>query len=59
MSDTKRFESVVNAAMEKVYSNSEIAAIEVAGMIGMLAGAHKYEMEELRKTYERERGRCE
>lgn len=56
MSETESFESIVSAAMEKVYSNNEIAAIEVAAILGMLAGAHEREMAELRKTYEREIG---
>ena len=59
MSETVSFESIVNASMKKVCSNNEIAAIEVAAMLGMLAGAHEREMKELRKTYERERGRYE
>lgn len=41
---TESFESIVNAAMEKVYSNGEIAAIEVAGILGMLSGAHYREI---------------
>lgn len=57
MSEAKSFESIVKAAMEEVFSNDEIAAIRVAAILGMLAGAHEREMEELRKTYERDRGR--
>lgn len=59
MSNTDGFESIVSAAMEKVRSNNELAAIEVAAILGMLAGAHEREMAELRKTYEREMGRYE
>ena len=59
MSDTKSFKSIVNDAMEKVYSNHEFTVFDVAAILGMLSGAHDYEMEELRKTYERERERYE
>ncbi len=57
MSETVSFESILNAALEKVYSNNEISAIDVAAILGMLAGAHVREMEELRRTCVREEGR--
>ena len=41
---TESFESIVNAAMEKVHGNYEILAIEVAGMLGTLLGAHDREI---------------
>lgn len=44
MSDTESFESIVNAAMEKVHGNYEIEAIEVAGILGTLSGAHDREI---------------
>lgn len=45
---TESFESIVNAAMEKVHGNYEIKAIEVAGILGMLLGAHDREIAQAR-----------
>lgn len=50
MSDTESFESIVNAAMEKVHGNYEIEAIEVAGILGTLLAAHDREIAQAQRS---------